>query len=276
MIVWKAHKPFYSPTKEISQPCHLQRLQIQKSLRNKSITMYSLHKSIQRKGKIILASTSPRRKEILSQNFDISVDNGRLLVLKSNFEETLEKTTFKSPQGYIAATAKGKALDVYDQLANGLESANLDFKSYSMILSADTVIVVESPEGSYEILEKPKNLSDHKEMLLKLVNSHLNRKKVKVVSSVCTLYPSSISKEGYVTKSVTDETELIFDESVSQEQIEEFIRSGEGSDACGGFKIQSIHCGFFIKGINGDYFNIVGLPLNSTFKILTKTFQEIS
>lgn len=67
----------------------------------------------------------------------------------------------------------------------------------------------------------------------------------------------------------TELTAIVFDNEISHDIVQSYVDSEDGLKVAGGFKIQSTG-GVMIKQIQGDYYNVVGLPLNSTFKVLKK------
>ncbi len=172
--------------------------------------------------KIILASNSPRRKELLSiitSNFTVSPSKAEEIVPKDvAFTETAE---------YLARL---KALDVADK-----------FKD-SVVIGADTCVLSEN-----EILGKPKDEEDARRMLQLLSG------KIHSVITGC-----AIVKNGSC-KSFSVETKVEF-YSLGIEEIEEYISSSEPYDKAGAYGIQG-KASLFVKGIIGDYFNVVGLPV---------------
>ena len=176
---------------------------------------------------LILASKSPRRKEILEM---AGID---FLVISKEVEEDIEKS---NPTLYVEKTAQKKALAVFE-----------DFKD-DIILSADTIVTIDNL-----ILEKPKNIDDARQMI-KLISG----RKHKVITGVC--LGTSNSHEVFSV-----ETE-VYVSKLSDEQIEEYILTSEPYDKAGGYAIQGIF-GKYIEKINGDYYNVVGLPIN---KIISK------
>ncbi len=179
--------------------------------------------------KLILASNSPRRKELLK---NAGLD---FKVIPSNFKE--EENCGLSPSLYCKQLAENKALSVY----NGDDS---------IVLGADTIVVFNG-----EILGKPKDENDAIRMLTKLSNSkHL----------VITGY--AIIKNG-VVYSGYEETIVEFN-NLSPTLISEYVKSGLPLDKAGAYGIQD---GYeLVKNIDGDYNNVVGLPVNKILEILGK------
>lgn len=186
--------------------------------------------------KIILASGSPRRKELLEKlglQFEI---------VKSKFDES---TIFnKNPKRLVMKLAEAKADEV---------SRRDDMTSDSLIISADTIVVFKN-----EILGKPKDDLDAMRML-KL----LNNQKHQVYTAMCIIDMKKMSKKVLISKS-----DVFFDK-VSDEKIMEYVKSGEPSDKAGAYAIQG-DGSVLVKKINGDYFSIMGLSINQLYKELSK------
>ncbi len=184
-----------------------------------------------RNKKIILASASPRRAELLRQiglKFEVrpsAVDEGK------NKSESLRE--------YVKRVALSKAL----KAAEGTTDA--------IIISADTIVVInkkrlgkpESPESASAMLKRLSGRC-HTVMTGVAVCDTLTKKKI--------------------TKVV--ETRVWF-KRLTDEEIADYVRSGEPLDKAGGYGIQG-RAAVFVRKIEGDYFNIVGLPLNTLYKIL--------
>ena len=173
--------------------------------------------------KIILASASPRRKELLEQ---IGLE---FSIMPSYAKETYKETR---PDKIVEELSALKAIDVADRLDD----------SY-IVIGADTIVVADE-----KILGKPK---DEKDAFLMLES--LQGKTHQVYSGV-TLVVSHGDKK--IIKRFHEKT---------KEQIKAYIATGEPMDKAGAYAIQ----GFFaqyIKGIVGDYYNVVGLPLAHLMK----------
>lgn len=172
---------------------------------------------------IILASNSPRRKELLKKifaKFEIVVSN-----IKEDYPQNLSCNQIPI---YLAIK---KAENVYGK--------NLD----SLIIAADTIVCIQN-----KILGKPKNKSEARKML-----QLLNNKVHLVISGVCLIYKDkriSFSEETYVKF-----------KDISEKQIEKYINSEEPYDKAGGYGIQG-KAYDFVENIVGDYDNVVGLPVN--------------
>lgn len=183
--------------------------------------------------KIILASASERRQELLFRlvdNFEIEV---------SKFDENTVQFQGDIDQ-YVKAVALGKALDV--------KSRN---NGDAIIISADTVVVYNG-----KILGKPKDKQEAFKMLQSLQGkSHF------VYSGIVV-----INTKTNKTKQESLGTKVTFSE-ISDEEILEYIETGEPLDKAGSYGIQG-RGGVFVKGIEGCYYNVVGLPINKLKSML--------
>lgn len=179
--------------------------------------------------KIILASGSPRRRELMEM---IGVD---FEVIVSNCKEVLNNELPVAER--IMDVARQKAEDVFKKHQD------------SIVIGCDTVVVVDD-----EILGKPKSKQQAREMFDKMNNrSHI------VLSGVCI-----ISKEE--TSLFYDVTDVVFN-NLSDEEIEEYISSDEPYDKAGGYAIQG-KAGLFIREIKGNYYNVMGLPIDMVYNSL--------
>lgn len=180
--------------------------------------------------KIILASQSPRRQELLRQI-------GLEFTCMPSCKE--ERTTKTEPSEVVVDLARQKAEDIASQLQN------------QWILAADTAVVCEK-----RILGKPKDAKHAKQMLLMLQG-----KRHQVYTGVCLI------------NQVTGE-KLCFSECTSieiypmnEQEILDYIGTGEPFDKAGAYAIQGRFAAY-IKGIEGDYYNVVGLPVARVYQVL--------
>lgn len=201
-------------------------------------------------GRVVLASKSPRRKEIMEKELGFR----RVSVFPSGFPEDLHKKSM-SPFEYVLQTAEAKALDVYRSEATADEPP-------SALIAADTIVLLDN-----EILEKPTDVEHHVTMLKKLRDA----KSHKVYTAVVCIVPFDEPVDpGYAMESAIEETEVLFKKQLTDEQIIEYVATGEGSDAAGGYKIQETGGKVLIDKIEGDYHNVVGLPVDLTKRVLVK------
>lgn len=211
--------------------------------------------------KIVLASGSPRRREILNNVGLVS-----FTVVKSGFEEDLDKSACDGAAGYAQATAWMKVKDV-------CEKWNVDERGEmpDVLIGADTV--VESRDG--EVLEKPANREEARAMLRALSNGES-----KVHTGVAILAPKvgqkrggSINVKHLYGKSFSETTKVEFAELTAAE-IEAYIDTNEPFDKAGGYGIQG-PAGAFIKGIVGDYFNVMGFPIHAFSREMVSMMPSI-
>lgn len=204
--------------------------------------------------RVILASQSPRRKQLLGQ---IGLTN--LEVIPSNFEENLPKDD--SPFEYVLATATGKALAVYEQ-----EVDNVEKGEPGIIIAADTVVV--SAMG--EILEKPRSEAHHIAMLKGLRDTGPHR----VYTAVVCMTPLESARDpGYAIERAWEETVVKFDTSISDDLLLAYVRTREGADKAGGYGIQGTGA-VLVDRIEGSFDNVVGLPLRTTLKLIEKVMAK--
>ncbi|WAA10242.1 Maf family protein [Fervidibacillus albus] len=179
---------------------------------------------------LILASSSPRRKELLQylqQPFDIMN------------AEVDERISTRSPEEMVKELAWKKANTIAKQYPN------------SYIIGADTVVSMED-----RILGKPKNGREAKNMLSLLSgNTHT------VYTGTAILHESR--REIFVEK-----VEVTF-WPLSEAEIDLYIQSKEPFDKAGGYGIQG-YGSLFVKEIKGDYYSVVGLPIGKVYRALRK------
>ena len=195
---------------------------------------------------LILASASPRRKEILDSLgvlFSVEI---------SNFDES--SITEKDPVKRCILTARGKAENLFKTLPQNEGSQKL-------ILAADTLVFAENTAFPNEkiIFGKPKNEKEA-EMMLKNHSGSVHF----VVSAICLLdcKIGQISEKHSVSK--------VFFKKLSDKEISAYLKTEEWKDAAGAYKIQG-KASFFIEKIEGSYTGIVGLPVRELYEILNKT-----
>lgn len=179
--------------------------------------------------KFIVASASPRRREILN-NAGFSFE-----VIPSDADESIAEML--SPEELVCELSRRKALAVLQK--------NKD----CVVLGCDTVVAFGN-----EILGKPENDEDAKRMLRLLSG------KVHTVSTgVCIVDEKR-------EQTFVNTTEVEFYE-LSEETIESYVSTGECSDKAGAYGIQGFGC-VLVKKIRGDYFSVMGLPVSETARVL--------
>ncbi len=185
--------------------------------------------------KYILASKSPRRKELLSL-LDIDFE-----IVSADIDETVDET--KPITDEISRLSYDKALAVSSLVP-------VD----SVIISADTVV-----EFDGKILGKPKDKTDAIKML-KILSYNTHR----VITCVTVL-----CGDKHLTKAVT--TNVTF-RKISEQEINDYIKTGESMDKAGAYGIQG-RASKFVSHIDGDYFNVVGLPV-CTLSLMLKQIEN--
>lgn len=193
--------------------------------------------------KIVLASASPRRAELLKNiglEFSITPDDSEEI-----------STPGLDPAETVKELARNKASNVAERIRN---SGGLGGEE-ALVIGADTVVVL-----SGEILGKPKDEADAERTLRRLSG---NRHEVYTGVSVIDTFSG---------REVCDhEATVVEFRDISDEEIAAYIRTGEPMDKAGAYGIQNLGA-LFVKRIEGDYFNVVGLPLCKLGMILKKKF----
>jgi len=208
----------------------------------------------QLKGKrIILASASPRRKQLLAQ---IGLVN--LEVVPSTKPENFSKTDL-SPFEYVHKTANQKLLDVYQ---TALDNSIASIRDPDLVIAADTIVVTTGGK----ILEKPRSEADHIAMLTALRDQKVHR----VFTAVGVLAPREDARSpGYNSETCVEETKVVFDKEISDEMILAYVKTREGVDKAGGYAVQGIGA-LLIEKIDGSYDNVVGLPVRKTLGLIER------
>lgn len=207
------------------------------------------------KYKIILASNSPRRRELLAGldvNFEVKVLNG----IDESYPDDLDAYQ-------VAEFIAQKKAEAYRSLLNEEESSAEE----SLILTADTVVIAPAAdeqndqEGKGIILGKPKTADDAVRML-----KMLSGKTHHVVTGVCLT-----TKEEQRHFSVT--TEVSFKELTDRE-INYYISHYRPFDKAGAYGIQEWIGYIGCTGLNGSYFNVMGLPVQRIYEEMLKMQEE--
>ena len=179
----------------------------------------------------ILASASPRRRELLKQ---IGIEP---IVIASSYKEFSKGDSIFA---VVESNARGKLLDVISRNDCG----------DAVVISADTIVVIDDT-----IFGKPKNAEHAFEML-----SVLSGKLHKVVTGVAIYYNNKIMYD----YSTTD----VYMKKLEPYEMEGYILSGEPFDKAGGYGIQSLGA-VLVEKIDGCYSNVVGLPLPLLYSMLS-------
>ncbi len=185
--------------------------------------------------RIVLASGSPRRKEILGKlqtDFEVMV---------SNVEEITDET---EPVEIVKALSKLKAEDIFGKIHDETEKI--------VVIGSDTVVAYKG-----EIMGKPKNREDAFRMIRQFAGD-----KHTVYSGVTIIIKNDEVKK--ITFGVGTDVEV---DSMTDEEIYSYIDTGEPFDKAGAYAVQGLFAPY-IKGIHGDYYNIVGFPIHDVYSVL--------
>jgi septum formation protein len=190
------------------------------------------------KRKIILASGSPQRKKLLKIiGLDFEVE-------KSSYQENV---TEKLPANKLAQKlAFGKAQDIAQRHKNAI------------VIGADSFVIL-----GKEFLGKPHTSQKAREMLKKI-----SGKKHQLITGIAIIDTKK-------NKIFTDyEITEVWVKKLTDQEIEEYVKTKEPLDKAGGYAIQKLGC-ILIEKINGGYTNVVGLPINMVYKYLLKLGVDI-
>jgi septum formation protein len=182
---------------------------------------------------LILASASPRRAELLRRAgipFRVEV---------SNLEEA--RNPGETPRGYAERLARDKARLVAQRFPA------------EPVLAADTIVIVDNA-----VLEKPADASDAARML-----RSLSARAHEVTTGVCLIAPNAAGKK----EDVRSETTRVFFREMTEAEIAAYIATGEPMDKAGAYAIQG-GAAQWVEKIEGDYDNVVGLPLARVKRML--------
>ncbi len=180
---------------------------------------------------MILASASPRRKELLS----LITEDFR--VVPPNVSEEIDEK-YVTPEQAVDMLAKRKAHEVASRFEN------------ETVIAADTVVAVND-----EILGKPADEEDAKRML-----GMISGKNHRVLTGVCIIFPDR-TISSFVSATLVDFYPM------SDSETDSYVKSGEPMDKAGAYAVQG-KAAIFVKGINGDFYNVVGLPVSGVYRAL--------
>ncbi len=189
--------------------------------------------------RIVLASASPRRRELLERagvNFEVIPASGE------------ENRISDDPKEAVQQLARDKAVSVMHTIEDSADG--------TLVIGSDTVVVFENM-----ILGKPHDIEDAVNTLKKLQgNTH------QVYTGVSVLE----KKNGVWTEHTFYESTDVTFYPVSDEEIRAYVATGEPMDKAGSYGIQGIF-GIYVRGICGDYNNVVGLPVARLFYEMKKS-----
>lgn len=186
--------------------------------------------------RIVLASSSPQRKYLLKKIVD------DYEILPSQFDEST--ITNWPPEKHVMELAYGKARAVASKIDEGL------------IIGADTVVVLDD-----RILGKPSDDKEAQEML-----SMLSGRTHSVLTGICVL----LVKNGRIVREMLDfEKTLVTFQRLDKSDIESYVETGEPRERAGAYAIQA-EGSRLVEHIEGDYDNVVGLPVARLAEMLEK------
>ena len=186
--------------------------------------------------KIILASASPRRKELLKQ---IGMSFKTMPSVKE------EKITKNTPEEIVEELSYQKAVDICGQLGDSMKE---DF----VVIGADTIVSIWG-----EVMGKPADKEDACEML-----SKLQGKSHQVYTGVTLAWKYKDTPAMFHTFHECSDVTVY---PLTEEEIRSYVNSGEPMDKAGAYAVQGKFAAY-IQGICGDYNNIVGLPVGRVYQ----------
>ncbi|AJQ27077.1 Maf family protein [Pelosinus fermentans] len=181
---------------------------------------------------IILASASPRRRDLLTQ---VGCD---FVVMTSGVVE--DNAQAVPPHELAVLQAKEKALDVFSKV-----------QAHDVVIGADTIVVLDG-----QVYGKPVDKNDARRMLTSLTG-----KEHQVITGIAVVTAKEIWNDFVVTNVKIGD--------IKAEEIEAYLTTGEPMDKAGAYAIQGKGA-LFVESINGCYANVVGLPLNKLSELLKK------
>ena len=191
--------------------------------------------------RLILASKSPRRREIL-ENLGLEFE-----IVTADTDESSDLT---NPYALVEELSRRKGEAVRELLL----SQGQDLTD-TVIIASDTVVSIDG-----EILGKPCDREDAIRML-----RSLSGREHEVVSGICLIGKDTLGVSHEITK-------VVFDE-LDQETIDAYIEKAQPYDKAGAYAIQGL-ASAYVSGIKGDYFNVVGLPVHALCQLFAKMFKE--
>ena len=184
--------------------------------------------------RIILASKSPRRKELMNlitKNYEVIV---------SNADEThVEGLSIEEESKRLAYI---KAKKVFDETSGD-----------RIVIGSDSMVIKNG-----NIYEKPKDALDAKRMI-----QELQGKNHTVITSLCVLIEENNNYKEYINYDVAE----VYFKSITDEEIDKWIQTGNPLDKAGAYAIQS-EFGVHVEKINGNYTTVVGLPIHKLYDVI--------
>ncbi|MCI8410942.1 MAG: septum formation protein Maf [Clostridia bacterium] len=192
--------------------------------------------------KIILASASPRRKQLLEL---IGINKYEVIV--SDIEEIIDSNLNIEKQ--VERLSYQKAKEAYNKTQGN-----------RIVIGADTIV-----EKNNKIYGKPRDKKEAINMLQRFSGSSVN-----VITAISVL----ISQEGKEIEKIEHDIAKVYIKEMSNEEIIKWINSGEALDKAGAFAVQGKFC-VHIKKINGNYTTIMGLPTHKLYDILKEYIKDL-
>lgn len=196
---------------------------------------------------IILASASPRRRELLSQagyEFEVIPSKGEEVITKVHPAEVVEELSLQ------------KAAEVAERIISGSEKV----RDFSVVIGADTVVAAD-----HRILGKPADRDDARRMITTLQGN------VHQVYTGVTLIVRD--PDGSLRTGTFHECTDVDVCEMTAEEVEEYISTKEPYDKAGAYGIQGSF-GIYIRAIRGCYYNVVGLPISRLYHELQKLRRQ--
>jgi len=192
--------------------------------------------------RIILASASPRRKQLMSQA-DISCE-----IIPASGEE---KSGAAEPEKYVEELASHKAAEIFEracQTGDAVTNGDVgDVDSEVCVIGADTIVTIDG-----DILGKPLNADDAERMI-----EMLQGRTHEVMTGVCIIYRN---KSGVISRRCFCEITKVHVYPMTRQEMTSYASGSEPLDKAGAYAIQGDFA-VYIRGIDGDYNNVVGLPI---------------
>ena len=177
---------------------------------------------------LVLASQSPRRRELLTTA-------GIPFTIRAREVEEI-RAPGELPNAYARRLARAKAEAAWE---DGDE----------IVLGADTIVVLDQ-----SVLEKPRDAADARTMLLSLAGREHT-----VITGICLRHPGGVEVDSSATR--------VRFTPLTDAEIDEYVATGEPMDKAGAYAIQGL-ASRFVEGIEGCYFNVIGLPLSQVYRYL--------
>lgn len=197
---------------------------------------------------VILASASPRRAELMRQ---IGTEP---VILPADVDENIDE---KDPAQLVRMLAERKCVHTLDKILSEEKYRNQDV----LILAADTIVCIQD-----QILGKPADEDEAYSML-----RNLSGKAHEVLTGVCI---AAVKNDRQIDRQSFVETTKVHVCELSDQEIREYIATGEPMDKAGAYGIQG-EFGKFVSGIEGNYANVVGLPVSAVYQTMKGMLHEL-